>query len=100
MWSVPYNHDFYDNWLAIGIRNSEPHSDRFKQMYYEKKCTWFQREKYKKTTNEVCFSNADFDIAGTMGTSHKPTVNITFRPRKSDDYCDSIKKQLKSAQFK
>ena len=97
MWSVPYNHDFYDNWLAIGIHGTATHSDRFNQMYYDKSGTWFRREKYQNTSNEVRFSNEDFVVTGTMGTSHKPTVNITFRPKQYDDYCDSIKEKLNSA---
>lgn len=79
MWSVPFNHDFYSNWLAVGFATpADAHHDWYKQMYYKesKNGLNFVRGEFDKSIQTIYIEDGDIRITGTMGTSHKTQVSV------------------------
>lgn len=54
MFSVPFDYNFYENWVAVGIYKQDQACDRalYKEMYYDKNQKNFRREK----ANGCCIS--------------------------------------------
>ena len=79
MYSVPYSQDLFSNWLGVAIHGGDRLSDGlFNRIYYEEEDHWFKRKEYYYEAKELYFENNDFVVNATMGTSHTPTIKVTF----------------------
>ncbi|XP_047677591.1 DELTA-sagatoxin-Srs1a-like [Tachysurus fulvidraco] len=69
MFSVPFDYNFYENYLALGIYENHVscNSDLFSEMYYAKGT--FTRE--KATGSEVMYSGQGICVKGTMSPAGK-----------------------------
>ncbi|XP_069134263.1 tereporin-Ca1-like [Argopecten irradians] len=91
MWSVPFNHDYYTNWLAVGITKPgyKQHDENwYNTMYYESNTPVleFRRKQFYNDVNPVTFPDGEFEVEGNMGSTHISNVHITVKPCKSKDY--------------
>ncbi|XP_069135563.1 tereporin-Ca1-like [Argopecten irradians] len=99
MWSVPFNHDYHTNWLAVGFtkRGHKDHDENwYNTMYYESNTPVlaFKRKDFYNDVNPVIFSDGEYEIEGNMGSTHIATVNIIVRPCDSKSYAPSLLKAL------
>ena len=94
MWSVPYDHNIYDNWLAVGITKPgvTDHDRNWFDIMYYKNDGWFKRGCFGQHCDPITFADSEFIVTGTMGSAHKTTVVIVVKPRREVDYCIPIKK--------
>jgi hypothetical protein len=89
MYSLPYNHDFYSNWLAVGISDytrgpdgndalpgNQNNDVLFNKMYNGSGN--FTRREYYSTIKETEFKQDRFLIQGSMGTSHDTVIYLKF----------------------
>ena len=96
MWSVPYDQNLYENWLAVGLtKPGQTDHDKkwFETMYYNSD-VWFNRKSFSGDSFPVEFEDRDFIITGNMGSSHKTTVEVVVKPKQAKDYCDVVKRAL------
>ncbi|KAL3871423.1 hypothetical protein ACJMK2_039422 [Sinanodonta woodiana] len=98
MWAAPFNLDFYDNWLAVGMTESgvidhAANNEWYKQMYYKKsdKLLRFSKMKYQNEIQTVTYKEDGIEISGTMSTGHRAQAMITIRPLDISNNDDSIK---------
>jgi len=109
MYSVPYSHDFYSNWLGfwihgenefdadqkeievvcetgnncarsvvtLGYGSNAPSSSAnlFNKIYYDGKG---KIAEYYNTLPTLQYQSGGFRVEGSMGSSHKPQINIKF----------------------
>ncbi|KAL3870184.1 hypothetical protein ACJMK2_038333 [Sinanodonta woodiana] len=101
MWAVPYDINFYSNWLGVGITAPgvtfhAQGNDWFNQMYYGTSSVslGFSRSEYYWESNPVIYRDDLIQISGTMSTGHQAQVKITVRPRNIADLATPIKKLL------
>ena len=99
MWSVPYDHNYHSNWLAIAIWPSYAaphHQDDFNFMYYN--CQTAPNNcvagEYYNTINQISIEYGGFYITGTMGSNYQPKAQIDVYPsdcsklvQKYADFC-------------
>jgi hypothetical protein len=78
MYSLPFNFDFYSNWLGIGIFKEEDTSEYFNKMYYESEID-FKRKEFYYDTDAVVFDDGTFTVNATMGTTHKSEIHIYLK---------------------
>ncbi|KAL3871424.1 hypothetical protein ACJMK2_039423 [Sinanodonta woodiana] len=101
MWVAPFNFDFYDNWLAVGMTSKgiTDHADNdrwYKQMYYEEtdERLQFRKMKYDNVIRDVTYADDGIQIEGNMSTTHHAQAKITIRPLSISDYADNIKQMF------
>ena len=75
MYSAPYDHNLYSNWLAVGIFKEGPTDQHYQRMYNEHE-SHFKRKEFYYNTDKVEYSNGQFKVTGSMGTSHHPSINV------------------------
>ncbi|XP_033748209.1 tereporin-Ca1-like [Pecten maximus] len=97
MWSVPFNHDYYTNWLAVGLTKPgfTAHDKAwYDTMYYHSNTPIlkFNRKNFYENVNPVTFSDGDFEVEGNMGSTHIANVHIIVRPCNKRDYAQSLLK--------
>lgn len=82
MFSVPYNHNWFENVLAIGL-TTEALPQKYAlydQMYYGNNKKFFARKGYYHDTTPIkVVGSHGFSVTGSMGTSHKPKIQIILR---------------------
>lgn len=102
MWSVPYDHTLYSNWLAVGVRKGNHDEGNFNDMYSNSE-TWFKRGQFCKYVDEKCCTQTNrimllgcrtigtvesagagdcntVKVTGTMGSTHKSDIVIDVWP--------------------
>nr|KAG5686945.1 hypothetical protein BaRGS_029483 [Batillaria attramentaria] len=101
MWSVPFNHDHYSNWLAVGLsrKGYTKHPDDnvlFDQMYdgASDENVSFERHEYWTSMDPIKFSDGDISLEATMGSSHKAEVRVIVRPVDNKNLADPIRSLL------
>lgn len=92
MWSVPYSHDFYSNWLAIGAHKQHDSED-FRRMYHDSDADWFDRKEYYYDSESFAFEAEDHYIVGTMSTNHKAKVEISVYPKTCEHMAPKFKEK-------
>ncbi|OWF44913.1 Echotoxin-2 [Mizuhopecten yessoensis] len=99
MWAVPFNHDYYTNWLAVGLTKPsytkhDPHW--YNTMYYKNNTETFsfERKQFYNDVSALSFSDGEFEIEGNMGSTHITNVYIIVRPCNKQDYAPSLLKAL------
>ncbi|XP_060074368.1 tereporin-Ca1-like [Ylistrum balloti] len=102
MWSVPFNHDYYQNWLGVGLtKPGKTKHDKswYKTMYYQSNTSElsFIRKKFYTDVNPVTISDEDFEVEGTIGSTHIADAHIVVRPRNEKDYAPSLLKVWESS---
>merc|ERR1712151_232876 len=77
MWSVPYDYNWYENWIAIKIsQNLVPNYELYREMYYDSE-VGFKRE----TALRMCrFSNLGLDVRATMANVGQSTIKVEIGP--------------------
>ncbi|XP_026998900.1 DELTA-actitoxin-Afr1e-like [Tachysurus fulvidraco] len=77
MFSVPFDYNFYENYLALGIYENHVscNSDLFFEMYYEKGP--FTRE--RATGSKVMYSVQGISVKGTMSPAGKAIMKVDFQ---------------------
>ena len=96
LWSAPFNFDFYDNKLAIGIISKEKKPDlaktTFRKMYNENE-EWFKLGAYYRNSIPIHIDEktGKFKAEGIMGSTHKCVIQVTLLPLQEDDVAPSIK---------
>jgi len=93
MYSVPYSHDYYANWLGVTVTDKEDTSDYYNKMYYNSQ-TFFKRKEFYYDTDPVTYTgDNEFAISGTMGTTHKPTIKVHLVPKNKKNLANRLKSQ-------
>nr|UYP38774.1 mytiporin 7 [Mytilus galloprovincialis] len=96
MWSCPWNFNHYTNHLAVGLteKGTTKHEDWFDQMYTKKSGSnlHFVREEYYNDTKTISHKNDNFEITGTMGTTHVTEAHIIVRPLSKNGLAENLKK--------
>lgn len=89
MWESPY---FTSNSLAVGITKIgvQTHNEAwFNQIEKNPKSSHqefnFTHARFKSTCSQTMVDDDEFEILGMMGSSGKPEVRITFRPKRMMD---------------
>ena len=84
MWSCPYSRNLCHNWLGVGLTNSVagPRGANLYTAMFEGEDDdnpelQFVRGEYYGSMATLSITDHTIEITGTMGTSEKPTVNIT-----------------------
>merc|ERR1712215_123472 len=91
MYSVPYSHDFHKNWLAVGISKKEDTTGFYKTMYYKSE-EEFKRKKFYKDADHVSYEEDDeYIVTGTMGSNHKPEIQVQLYPKSKSHLANSPK---------
>nr|KAG5686946.1 hypothetical protein BaRGS_029484 [Batillaria attramentaria] len=90
MWSVPFNHDYFTNWLAVGLSrkgytNHPGDNALFDQMYSGKSDLNIAFERHQ---------DGDISLEATMGSSHKAEVRVIVRPVDNKNLADPIRSLL------
>ncbi|XP_047665674.1 tereporin-Ca1-like [Tachysurus fulvidraco] len=77
MFSVPFNYDWYKNYLAVGIYENQVfcNYDLFSEMYYKEGT--FTRE--MATGSEVMYSGRGICVKGTMSPASNSIIKVEFR---------------------
>ena len=75
MYSVPYNHDHYSNWIGVGLFPKSDQTKKFSEMYWGKEYN-FKRKEFYYDVDPVMFQGSGFLAVGTCGTDHKPTIKV------------------------
>ncbi|CAC5409006.1 Tereporin-Ca1 [Mytilus coruscus] len=100
MWSCPYSFDYHSNWLGVGLTEIDNmhHRDWFKQMYYESsgKGLNFRRGDYYYHTRKISIKDSQFEVVGTMGTSHKSKARIIVRPLELCDLSNNLRRRVEN----
>jgi hypothetical protein len=100
MWHAPFSFDFHSNWMGFAIsREGFTSSSRqwFDKMYGRKTISEFSTcsvKKYNNNVEQLCVCGDHFEICGTMGTSHKPDIKIEVRPRREEDFPQTLRDEL------
>lgn len=89
LYSVPFNHDLYKNWLAFGIFDKESTTDYFSKMYQKIEPNKFASKMFYEDVSPIKFINDDFIIKGQMGSNHKPIIQIKILPTRSENLASS-----------
>ncbi|CAC5389202.1 Tereporin-Ca1 [Mytilus coruscus] len=96
MWSCPYNFNHHKNRLAVGLteKGTTKHKDWFDQMYKKESGSnlHFVREEYDNHTKTISNKGDNFEITGTMGTTHVTEAHIIVRPLTIIGLADNLKK--------
>nr|UYP38773.1 mytiporin 6 [Mytilus galloprovincialis] len=97
MWSCPWNFNHYVNHLAVGLteKGTTKHKENwFDQMYTEESGSnlHFVRGKYYNDTKTISHKNDNFEITGTMGTTHVTEAHIIVRPLSKNGLAENLKK--------
>nr|XP_057924273.1 DELTA-sagatoxin-Srs1a-like [Doryrhamphus excisus]XP_057924274.1 DELTA-sagatoxin-Srs1a-like [Doryrhamphus excisus] len=76
MFSVPYDYNFYKNWLGVGLYPSDRDTDEklYKEMYYDKDMKNFVREEAKGCC--VDFYDTKMDIKVTMSPMGRAIMKV------------------------
>lgn len=101
MWSAPYDFNIFSNTLAVGITNvgettHPPGPTWFDKMYYLEKIANLKyiNKEFIRDFSPIIFEDDDYQVVGTMGSSHKAQVKIHIRPKNVADLAAIIKSQL------
>ncbi|XP_055350919.1 tereporin-Ca1-like [Paramacrobiotus metropolitanus] len=83
MWSLPFNHDFSHNVLAVGIRSNNGNnenngntSNTFREMYSENEQSYFRRKEFYSVIDPVEHMDNRVKVRGRMGNAHKTDIII------------------------
>ncbi|XP_034563438.1 bryoporin-like [Notolabrus celidotus] len=76
MFSVPYDYNFYQNWLGLGVFESSVATDHelFDQMYKSKDFTNFVR--YKSDGSGIVFKGKSLDLRACMSDEGRAIVKL------------------------
>ena len=76
MFSVPYDHNVYKNWLAVGIYSQGKECDEalYKEMYYNKEQQGFVRREADGCG--IAFEGASLDIRATMSPMGRAIMKV------------------------
>ncbi|XP_042337453.1 DELTA-stichotoxin-Hcr4a-like [Plectropomus leopardus] len=76
MFSVPYDYNLYENWLALGIFNPDKECNEglYKEMYYNKEQTGFVRE--KPNGSSLTYEGRNVDIKATMSPLGRAIMKV------------------------
>ncbi|XP_057309393.1 tereporin-Ca1-like [Hydractinia symbiolongicarpus] len=94
MYSAPYSFDFHANWLGFAIcpkSSSECRSITADKMYYEK-TSYAKLKKFARSISQLRTCGTHFCMTGTMGTSHKPELDIRVYPTDYERLSTAVKK--------
>merc|ERR1711872_342057 len=84
MYDVPYSHDFYSNHCAVGIFDKGDTGGHYKMMRYnEDEC--FKKKDFYYDVDPVGVEIDDFTVVATMGSSHKPEIEVRLYPNSVDN---------------
>lgn len=101
MWSCPYNFNHYENWLGVGLTHegTTHHSNWFDAMYYTKPISnmRYKIDSYYYHTRTISVKDNQFEIIGSMGTSHHARAHIVLRPIEFDDLAGPLREKIASA---
>jgi len=93
MYSVPYNQDWYSNWLAVGIFDEQDTAHFFDKMYEGREIE-FKRKEFYWNTNRVEYTcRRVATVTATMGTSHKPEILVKLYPEVPFEYAAALQGQ-------
>ncbi|KAM6898402.1 deep sea actinoporin Cjtox II-like [Lycodopsis pacificus] len=76
MFSVPYDNNVYQNWLALGIFNQDKECNEklYKEMYENKEQSGFVREEAKGSG--LTFEGPHFDLKATMSPMGRAMLKV------------------------
>nr|UYP38775.1 mytiporin 8 [Mytilus galloprovincialis] len=96
MWSCPYNFNHHTNRLAVGLtaKGTIKHQNWFDQMNHKESSSNlnFVREEYYNDTKTISNKNDNFEITGTMGTTHVTEAHVIIRPLTINGLSENLKK--------
>ena len=108
MWSNPFSHDLSSNFLSVGLTHNTRYSanEWFNLMYYYNPGYYaytdytihFGRQQYYYEIRPVGTYDDRFEMLGTMGTAHRTTARIIFRPKFCEDVAEALKPALQGHQ--
>lgn len=75
MYSVPYSHDWHSNWCGAGVFVEQDTSGFFERMYNGSE-VGFKRKEFYNNRQPLSYKDTDFSLHASMGSSHKPTVEV------------------------
>ncbi|XP_066911808.1 tereporin-Ca1-like [Clytia hemisphaerica] len=94
MYSAPYSFDLHGNTLAVAVcpqSSNDCQSMNAKKMYNDNK-SFMIRHTYYNIIREISKCGKNFCIRGSMGTSHKPEIDLALFPTSFDDLAEAAKK--------
>lgn len=95
MWSAPFNFNFYSNWMGLGITKEDVHNKSwFKNMYNKEmipELKIYKIGEYYYGSKEIIVEDEDFELRGTMGTSHHPTIKLYLKPKNKSNMPEKIR---------
>lgn len=76
MFSVPYDYNIYQNWMAVGIYDKDKACDEslYKEMYYDKESKGFVRQ--KSNGSILTFEGDELDIMCTMSPMGRAIMKV------------------------
>jgi len=93
MYSAPYSFDLHSNTLSLAVCEADDTDCQdltANAMYYGSR-PYMKRRSYYNKVYDTHICNAGFCISGTMGTTHKPTINLRVYPMDFDDLAFAVK---------
>lgn len=81
MFSVPFDYNFYKNWLAVGIfeQSQAVDSKLFNYMYNDKNCSDFVR--YEANGSGVLYRGKALDVRACMSDEGKAIIKVELYDR-------------------
>nr|AXS67889.1 coluporin-17 [Colubraria reticulata] len=102
MWSVPYDHLIYSNWLALGMSKKGQSTEQKNKVWYRdmyestsSMSLYFKRKKFRHDQNPITFRDDDVKIYAVMTNGRKCYVRISFLPVNDADLAPNVRQALK-----
>ena len=82
MYSLPWDHGLYSNWLAVGIFPLSSTVGFFDKMYYDTEKNFKRKEFYRDVSPVVYREDPEFEVSAQTGKGHKERINVKVYPKK------------------
>ena len=82
MYSLPWDHGLYSNWLAVGIFPLGSTAGFFDKMYYDTEKNFKRKEFYRDVSSVVYRDDPEFEVSAETGKGHKEQINVKIYPKK------------------
>ena len=91
MYSCPFDHNLYKNWLSVGIFDKGSTKGFANKMYYKRQ-NGFKRKKFHKDLSPLFYGTKGlpFAIKATMENSYKPEIRVQLYPTTVQRLADTL----------
>ena len=98
MWSVPFDHVLYSNWMGFGLLKERVlHSTSLLyNVMYNGRQTWFKRKEFHSNASRLIYCEATICVFGTMGNPKITQATIYVLPRNYADLSPNVKQVVDS----